>query len=392
MKLFISAACLCLLISLLWIRQKKLHNATETTNLISQEITVPDSITHITISAVGDLMCHSSQYKYTHVEADSFDFLPSFEKVLPWLQKPDLLAGNLETTLAGTKIPYSGYPRFNTPDDYAEALKKAGFDFIITANNHSNDTGEKGILRTIQILKENNLSQTGTFTSQKDRDSIRILDVKGIKIGMIAFTYSTNGIDITPGKPWLVNYCDSALIKNDIFLAREAGAEIVVVFYHFGNEYERIPGPYQNNFVNWAIENGADIIIGSHPHVIQPVNFFKTRSATLDTGFVAYSLGNFISNQRDNFADEGIIINVHISKNMHTKQIKIDYVDYVPTWVYRGVNPEKKLHIIFPVMDHATFGDENYISNIEMKEMQDALQNTGNIISTYINSVKPATK
>lgn len=355
--------------------------------VVKKEILKPDSIITIQLSAVGDLMCHSTMYNYARVSTDSFNFIPCYQYIAPYLQSADFLIGNLETTFGGAQIPYSGYPRFNTPDDYLKGITYSGFDFLVTANNHSNDTDEKGILRTISQLDKNNISHTGTFVSQKDRDSIRIQNINGIKIGILSYTYSTNGIDITPGKPWLVNYIDSALIKKDITLARASGAELVLVFFHFGNEYERMPSEYQKNYVQWCKENGADIILGSHPHVLQPAQFFKTQNATLDTGFIAWSMGNFFSNQKDNFTDEGIIFNLYFQKNINTGKIKLLNANYIPTWVYRGVNSEKKLHVIFPVMEFEVFKTEPFITSNELQEMKQAQENTKKIISEMDSTI-----
>ena len=353
---------------------------------------IEDSIINITISSVGDLMCHSTQFNYAKVEADSFNFVPCYEYILPWLTKPDLLLGNLETTFAGNKIPYSGYPYFNTPDDYVTALKKVGFDFLVTANNHSNDTGEKGILRTIQVLDKEDLGHTGTYSSPKDRDSIRILNIEGIKIAILSYTYSTNGLDITEGKPWLVNYCDSVLINKDIKQSRGMGAELVLVFYHFGNEYERMPGSYQKDYVNYAIECGADIILGSHPHVLQPVDFYATKNATIDTGLVVYSMGNFISNQQDQYTNEGVIMNIHIEKNKNNNTIKIGSVDYVPTWVYKGKNDAKKLHMVFPAIPGAEITFPEFINTLYGQDIKKAYDNTKETMNKYTEMVLPVTK
>ena len=351
-----------------------------------------DTLINITISSVGDLMCHSTQYKYAKVSEDSFNFVPCFEYVQPWLTKPDLLLGNLETTFAGNNIPYSGYPYFNSPDDYITSLKKVGFDFLVTANNHANDTGEKGILRTIKKLEEEGFDHTGTYTSQKDRDSIRIADVEGIKIAILSFTYSTNGLMLTEGKPWLVNFCDSALIQKDIKASRIAGADLVLVFYHFGNEYERMPNAYQKDLVKYAIECGADIILGSHVHVLQPLDFFVTQNATLDTGFVIYSMGNFISNQQDQYTNEGVIVNIHLEKNTRSNKIKIAKVDYVPTWVYKGKNEAKILHMVFPVMPGAESAFPDFINTNYGQDIKNAYKNTIGTMEKYTDKAKPVTQ
>ncbi len=350
-----------------------------------------DSIISFTLTAVGDLMCHSTQFNFARVAADSFNFVPCFEYVQSYLSNTDFLIGNLETTLGGTGLPYSGFPFFNSPDDYAESIKKIGFDFVVTANNHANDTGEKGILRTISVLDKTGLVHTGSFTSGADRDSIRIVNINGVKIGIIAYTYSTNDLPLTEGKPWLVNYCDSALIKKDMAAGRKAGADLMLVFYHFGNEYQRLPSQYQKDFVNYAVECGADLIIGSHPHVLQPAEFFKTNNAKLDTGFVAYSLGNFISNQQDEYTDESVILNIRIEKNKISNAIEIRDVTYVPTWVYKGKNEAKKLHLVMPAyMVNDTINPlPEFLTESYRQEMKSAIQHTNETMHKLTPNIFP---
>lgn len=308
-----------------------------------------DSISHITIGAVGDLMCHSTQYNYARTGVDSFDFDPCFTYVRPLLESPDLMIGNLETTLAGTRIPYSGYPQFNTPDDFAASLARNGFDMLVTANNHSNDTGTKGIFRTLEVLDSIGLLHTGTFATKDERDEIVIQRIEGISLAVLAYTFSTNGLELPADKPWLVNPIDSALIASDIRKARDKGAEIVITFFHYGNEYQREPDGFQRMVAGWAAKHGADIILGSHPHVVQPAERFLTKGATLDTGFVAWSLGNLISNQPMDYTDEGLIIHLNLSKNHTTGRISLTDCSYYPTWVYRGTDPRDKMHRVIPV-------------------------------------------
>jgi len=307
-----------------------------------------DSLSTATISCVGDLMCHITQYTYAKKEDGTYDFNPTFSEVKLYLSESDFTIGNLETTFAGTSVAYSGYPNFNSPDSYVEALKNAGFDLLVTSNNHSMDMGEAGLLRTIEMIKKNNLSYTGTYTSQRDRDSIRIFSLNGIKLGVVNFTYGTNGQLPSAQNKFMLNIIDSAQFANDISLARKAGADVVLAFFHFGPEYAREPSEFQKNVVSKTIECGADIIVGAHPHVLQTVETYKTKNTKLDSGVVAWSLGNFISNQKDHYCDAGAIINLSITKN-HTKDsIRISSVSFIPTWVYRGTNEKKKKHIIFP--------------------------------------------
>ena len=258
------------------------------------------------------------------------------------------MIGNLETVTAGKERGYTGYPLFNTPDEYIEALKYSGFDLLVTANNHSLDKGKKGLLRTIKKIEEQGLVNTGTYRSEEERDSIAIFSVDSIKFTVLAYSYSTNGIPVPKGEDFLVNLIDTTLIRGDIERAKQEDLDLIIIFYHFGNEYKTSPSAYQEEVVNKTIKYGADIIIGSHPHVVQPVRFFKTNNGNLDTGFVAYSLGNFVSNQRWRYSDGGPILNLSITKDFEKDSVFISNVKIVPTWVFKGKTERGNEYIILP--------------------------------------------
>ncbi|MBL1155791.1 MAG: CapA family protein [Ignavibacteriota bacterium] len=348
----------------------------------SKSVIRPDSTITITISVVGDLMCHSPQFEYAKVGKDSFDFTPTYRNVKKYLESSDFTFGNLETVTAGRKNGgFTGYPFFNTPSEYLDALKSVGFDLLVTANNHSIDRSEKGVLLTIDELVKRDINYVGTYNSKTDRDSIRLYDIKGIKIAVLAYSYGTNGNVIPKGKDYLINLIDFNLIEHDIKTARSKGAELVLVHYHFGDEYIREPVKSQKDAVNKAIEFGADIIIGGHPHVLQPADFFKTVSGKLDTGFVAYSMGNFISNQRERFKDAGIIITINILKDLNKDKISINEVNFLPTWVFKGNTLNGKEYVILP----ATLQSDTTIdlSLTDLKKMNQAFQDTREIIRKY---------
>lgn len=353
---------------------------------VELNVIVPDSLVTITVSFVGDLMCHSTQYNYAKVENDSFDFRPVYREIKNFLSTADFTIGNLETVTAGRSAGYSGYPFFNSPDDFIVALKDAGFDLLVTANNHSLDKGEKGILRTIEQINLNKLQYAGTYNSESDRDSIRVVNLNGIKVAILSYTYGTNGIPKPKGKDYIVNLIDYGLIESDINSARSR-AEIIIIYYHFGEEYERLPNQYQIDVVEKTINFGADIIIGSHPHVIQPVEYFKTTGAKLDTGFVSYSLGNFISNQRWRYSDAGLILNINLTKNFTTDSIFISDVNYIPTWVFRGNTEAGREYIILPSQkyDDTTY---HYLSHADRKLMKEAFDDTRSIINEYSEKIK----
>lgn len=351
-----------------------------------------DSTIEVSINLVGDLMCHKPQTNNAEIKPGVFDFRPSFEYIKPYLQDADLTIGNLETTFAGPNKPYAGYPAFNSPDAYCEALKDAGFDFLVTSNNHSMDTQEDGLLRTIDVIKKNNLGYAGTYLNQRDHDSIRILNIKGINLAILNYTYGTNGAYPATSRRYMLNVIDSTDITTSVKLAKLEGADMVLVFYHFGLENIHEPTQAQRDAVKYALEAGAQLVIGSHPHVIGPtqVGFSKTVN---DTVFVAYSLGNFISNQYWRYTDAGVILKLKIQKNITKNTCSYKSASYLPTWVYRG-DGAKKMHIVFPaqlVQDSTML--PKFITTIHRQKMREAFDDTKQILtknnrSLLLDSVK----
>lgn len=332
-----------------------------------------DSLTVINLSFVGDLMCHSPQFESAQFGKDSFDFRPVFNSIKPYLESADITFGNLETVTAGKSKKYSGYPMFNSPDEYVEALKCAGFDVLFTSNNHSADRGDFGVLRTIEVLKKNNIHSIGTFTSERDRDSIRIIKVKGINVAVLAYTYGLNGNTVS--EKFYVNQIDTSLIRKDIKSSRDQKADVILVYFHFGNEYDRKPSAYQKEIVGKTISYGADLIIGSHPHVIQGASYYKGKGK-LQTGFIAYSLGNFISNQRWRYSDAGVIINLRLKKDNLEGTITVDKFNFTPTWVYKGTIDEKLQYYILPADTSFIKGDKNFLRNDDVAKLTQSYSDT----------------
>jgi len=353
---------------------------TKSFNASARQIEV-DSLCSATICFVGDLMCHSTQFNYAKVSADSFDFTGVYREVRQYLSDPDLTIGNLETVIAGEEKGYSGYPYFNAPDDFVFAMKDAGFDLLITANNHALDQGWEGVKRTIEVIDDNKIHRTGTYLSQDDRDSIRIFQINTIKIAILPYSENTNGNPIPKGKDFVINLIDEELIREDINKAREKNVDVVVVHLHYGPEYNREPSDYQKDIVQKIIEMGADIIIGGHPHVIQPTEFFKTNNTKLESGFVAYSMGNFISNQGWRYSDAGLILNIQIEKNIFTDSVYINNVSYIPTWVYKGETKRGREYIILPSQIDYEDSIYNYLSDYDKKLMLEAFDDTKEIVT-----------
>jgi poly-gamma-glutamate capsule biosynthesis protein CapA/YwtB (metallophosphatase superfamily) len=354
-------------------------NYTDEENAIEKK----DTLITAAINVVGDLMCHSTQFNYAHVKDDSFDFNGVFSEVKQYLNDADFTIGNFETVLAGKKKGYSGYPYFNAPDDFLLAIKEAGFDLLVNANNHSIDKGAKGVERTIKKMDELGINHTGSYLSQNDRDSIRIFNINGIHLAILAYSYSTNGVPIPKGKQYIINLIDYDLIEKDIAKARNKRVDIVLVYFHFGEEYQRVPNSFQKEVINHTINAGADIIIGSHPHVVQPVDYFKTNNANLDTGFVAYSLGNFISNQRWKYSDAGVIVKINVSKNILSDSVYLSGISYLPTWVFKGKTKKGREYIILPSSKSYDDSLHSYLSKSDKEKMQRAFEDTKYIITKF---------
>jgi len=312
----------------------------------------------LTVSVTGDIMMHDSQLAAAYQESCScYQFENSFSEIAPYLQSTDLSIGNLETTLPGDKNLFKGYPNFGAPDSLADALESAGFNILVTANNHSADTGEKGVRGTIKVLDKKGIKHTGTYASLTDyrEKPFLFLRVKGFKIALLNFTYGTNGIEVPQGTA--INLIEEELIKDQLLNVRKHRPDLTIVFYHFGKEYERVPNEYQKKFVELAFQNGAQIVFGSHPHVPQKYDHYQradysgddSESSPLDDRFVIYSLGNFISGQNGRFRDGGIILQLDINKRKNGT-IEIDHIKYIPVWRYIEISSfDKRSFKLLPV-------------------------------------------
>ncbi len=332
----------------------------------------PEPLRKISIAAVGDIMAHMPQINSAYrKEKNIYDFRDHFSEVKPIFHASDLVIGNLETTLAGKDRGYSGYPMFNAPDELADALAWAGFDVLSTANNHSLDRGEKGLLRTLEVLVERGITPVGTHSSLEARNSPVIVERNGITIGLLAYTYGTNGIPIPNGKSYLVNLIDHQQMEEDITNLRPL-VDLVVICMHWGNEYQRQPHASQRSLANMLVAWGADIILGSHPHVIQPAEF-------INDSFVIYSLGNFISNQRDRYRDSGVILTLEITKDPVDNKVSIERVSYIPTWVHKFRKDNRWNYRILPVEEYLTkynSGQDRYIEKGEYERLQQVWKET----------------
>lgn len=283
----------------------------------------------------GDIMGHAPQISSALQSNGQYDYSPCFKYVKPTLDAADIAIGNLELTLPG-KAPYTGYPMFRSPNALATALKGAGFDVMVTANNHSNDARGPGVAATIETLRKEGLLQTGTFKDQRERNTLYplMLYKNGFKIALLNYTYDTNGVPTE--SPTVVNLIDYDLMAADLAEARARKPHYIIVIMHWGMEYQLNENEDQRKQARFLIEHGADMVIGSHPHVVQPI---RTERVAMPDGsakeaLVVYSLGNFISNQQQPNTDGGILFRVDLIKQRGFKEVRVGDSGFIPVWRY----------------------------------------------------------
>lgn len=327
-----------------------------------------DEIVDLQIVCVGDIMAHMAQLHAQQQSDGTYDFSNNFQYVKSYIQAADAALCNVETTFGGT--PYIGYPNFSSPDELATALAGAGFDIGITANNHMLDRGRTGLLRTIDVLKKNDLQVTGSREDVgQPRYTIYETD-KGIKVAAIAYTYQTpstdgvvaiNGSAIGSETASLINSfsyenIDGVLtqITDTAAQARAEGADIVVVYYHWGEEYQNNANRWQREIAEKTAVLDVDMIFASHPHNLQESEMITTADGKQVPVF--YSIGNFISNQRaeslgsDKAKTEiGCIARVFLTYNKTKKEITSVSMDAIPTWVDRYGSSSKFTYTIVPL-------------------------------------------
>ena len=290
----------------------------------------------------GDIMGHDSQIAASLIDSTGkYNYRDCFLPLQDYLSGADIAIGNLEVTLAGP--PYKGYPRFSSPDTLVDALLESGFQILVNANNHVLDRGKDGFVRTQKVLGEKGMMMTGSFISAEERQISYplLMEKNGILIALLNYTYGTNGLKVD--SPLVVNYIDTLQIAEDLHKVKLANPDFVIACTHWGMEYQRVENPEQRMLADFMFSNGVAAIIGSHPHVVQPVKFELKDSVY--SRLVVYSLGNFISNQRDQYRDGGILFGLELSKSDKTR---ISRVDHLPVWVRKPLLGEKHVFRLVP--------------------------------------------
>lgn len=309
--------------------------------------------TRVSLLFIGDVMQHDSQINAAYNASNkNYDYSSCFQFVKPYLASADLTIGNLEVTLAGS--PYKGYPQFSAPDELAVTLKDVGMDILVTANNHCLDRGRKGLERTVMMLDSLDIVHTGTFrdTVERMNDYPLFVEKNGFKLSLLNYTYGTNGIPVT--RPNVVNRIDTAVIRQDILKAKTQSPDAIIVFLHWGQEYQSLPNKWQRDVATVCFNAGAKLVIGAHPHVLQPMEWRKASDQ-----LIAYSLGNFVSGQRDRYKNGGAMLKVDLVKTGNDSLVntRIDSAAYMLEWVYRSADSKKQYYILpVPEFEQDTTG------------------------------------
>ncbi|HHY73328.1 MAG TPA: CapA family protein [Bacillus bacterium] len=287
--------------------------------------------TTATLVGIGDILIHGIVYKDAQI-GTSYNFKPMLAQVKPYIERADIAFANQETMIGGAQLGLSTYPTFNSPFEVGDALKDAGVDIVSMANNHTLDRGEKAIQNAIQHWNKIGMAYTGSFSSEDDKQIIRTLKANDITFSFLAYTYGTNGIPVPNGKPYLVNLINLENMKKEIAEAKSI-SDVVVVSVHFGNEYQRQPSDQQKQLVKELANAGANIILGHHPHVLQPTDWIERDDG--QKTFVIYSLGNFLSGQKGIYKEIGGILQVDVEKTVGGNGVEIEIKNpaFLPTIV-----------------------------------------------------------
>ena len=333
--------------------------------------------TGISLLFIGDVMGHDDQIRSAlDTSRGTYYYDDVFQYVNEIISEADIAIANLEVTLAGA--PYRGYPAFSSPAALAEGCRNAGIDILATANNHAADRGKKGINETIRRLDSLGIMHTGTFSGPLEKDSLHplLIESNDFRLALLNYTYGTNGINVP--SPVIVNMLAEEEVSADINGALELDPDVLVLFLHWGTEYDTIPSADQEQLADHFSKLGAGLIIGSHPHVIQRMEWEKSDTSGNEK-LVAYSLGNFVSNQRKLRTDGGVMLRIDLSREADS--VFISNAGYYLTWVYTPVEEGRKKYYILPCSEFENRPDF-FTNPADYRKMRTFISNSRNLLGS----------
>ena len=308
----------------------------------TEEGEIHEELSRFSFVAVGDALIHKGVYEAARKGKKQFDFRPMFRLVKERIQVHDVAFYNQETILGGVDLRLSTYPCFNSPQEVGEGMIDTGFNFVSLANNHTLDRGEKAILASHEYWAgRDGVLTAGSYASQEDRETPRIVEVNGITCAFLAYTTLTNGLKAPKDKEFYVALYDKDAVEADVKRAREAKADVVIVSMHWGSEYVFTPGAQQKEIAGHLASLGVNLVVGHHPHVVQPVQMVK------DT-LVIYSLGNFISSQKELFKLIGLMVSLDVVKKERGKEKTISFENVTGTLLYNPRRSPLGRYVVVP--------------------------------------------
>lgn len=352
-----------------------------------------------TVLNTGDILIHDNVLWGAEQSDGSYNFSKLFKEAKSYIKAADYAVANLEVTLGGEAAgKYRGYPGFNSPDSLLDYVKADGFDMLLTANNHCLDTGLSGMKRTVQQLKSKGLDFLGTKETSSDPTYI-VKNINGIKIGMVAYTYGTNSS--ASGASSLINYFSSSNTSAFYTEAREViknmkndGAEAVVFYMHWGSEYHTKPATYQKTIAQELCNMGVDVIVGGHPHVLQPVELVYAEGSE-HTTVCLYSMGNSISNQRisemtglceTGHTEDGVLFNYTFARD-DDGEVYLDAVDLIPTWVDRYGTAGNYQYTMYP-LENAAMAESYGLDAATVQKAKASYERTKKIMAEGLGEIQ----
>lgn len=384
---------------------------------INTEPKKPTVVSTATVSVTGDLLMHTPIITGAYNSGSGeYEFDDIFTHISKYVKQADYAIANLETTLRGTEggAAYNGYPTFNCPDSIADAAKTAGFDMLLTANNHSYDTALKGFSRTLEVLSDRELEYLGTRPDE-DTPIYQIKEINGIKVGMICYTYQTgngsdgrvylNGIKLSESATKLVNaFSYSQLDKFyfelglSILSMKLAGADAIVLYIHWGDEYKVKQNKTQSAMAQQICNLGVDVIVGGHPHVVEPIELLTNENDPSKKTVCLYSMGNAVSNQRTErmnlktgHTEDGMLFSYTFAKYSDGSVVLRD-INVLPTWVnlFTSKTTGRRTYQIIPLDSSTedTWQSDYDLSDAAAKSVEKSYKRTMDVVGDGLVAVK----
>lgn len=359
------ALYLALLAGLFSCQQSSVNTPSASRGQTDSIVVQVDSSLHLSLLFAGDLMQHEPQAHYAHRPDSSYSFSGYFDWISPEIERADVAFANLEVTISG-KRP-SGFPCFSAPDSYLEEVKKSGFDVLFTANNHSCDKGLIGVTRTLDMCDSLQLQHLGSYRNAAEREANYpfLLEQNGFRIAVLNATYGTNGLRIP--EPTIVNLIDTVQMAADLAKAKSMHPDLIIVVPHWGVEYENLPRRFMVKQGQWFFDHGADYVVGSHPHVIQPI-VVSADSLTGQQHLIAYSLGNLVSDQSKLPKYGGMMLRLELQKSGPHAKARLTNCGYMLTFVSRPQWSHNRNYRVYPVSVSDTL-----LNGVERSKLRDYL-------------------